>query len=64
MQLLGEDYNTYLTEKGIILPDDYDTMFADAAACTYCALCETLCPEGAITCAYIIVCDSGSATRA
>ncbi|MEE9616528.1 MAG: 4Fe-4S binding protein [Anaerolineae bacterium] len=23
--------------------------------CTYCALCEALCPQGAITCAYEIV---------
>jgi ferredoxin len=26
--------------------------------CTYCAECEGVCPEGAITCAYVIVWDS------
>ncbi|RLC93581.1 MAG: 4Fe-4S ferredoxin [Chloroflexi bacterium] len=28
---------------------------ARPADCTYCALCETICPQGAITCSYEIV---------
>jgi len=29
--------------------------FAQAVGCTYCAVCETVCPQGAITCTYEIV---------
>jgi ferredoxin len=29
--------------------------FARAGDCSYCAVCETICPQGAITCAYEIV---------
>ena len=29
LQLLGEDYSRYLEDKGVILPDDYDSMFND-----------------------------------
>jgi len=28
---------------------------ARVADCTYCALCDALCPQGAITCTYEIV---------
>lgn len=28
--------------------------------CTYCALCDTICPQGAITCGYEIVWGRGS----
>ena len=30
--------------------------------CTYCALCEALCPQGAITCAYEIVWGADTAS--
>jgi formate hydrogenlyase subunit 6/NADH:ubiquinone oxidoreductase subunit I len=30
-------------------------IFARPADCTYCALCDAICPQGAITCAYEIV---------
>jgi 4Fe-4S ferredoxin len=33
---------------------------ARPADCTYCALCDALCPQGAITCAYEIVWESES----
>jgi MinD superfamily P-loop ATPase len=29
--------------------------FVRAGDCTYCAVCETICPQGAITCLYEIV---------
>lgn len=29
--------------------------FAREVDCTYCAVCETVCPQGAITCTYEIV---------
>jgi MinD superfamily P-loop ATPase len=29
--------------------------FVRPASCTYCAVCEVVCPHGAITCAYEIV---------
>ena len=29
--------------------------FARSRDCTYCAVCETVCPQGAITCTYEIV---------
>jgi NAD-dependent dihydropyrimidine dehydrogenase PreA subunit len=28
---------------------------AREADCTYCALCDAICPQGAITCSYVIV---------
>jgi formate hydrogenlyase subunit 6/NADH:ubiquinone oxidoreductase subunit I len=31
--------------------------FARPAACTYCALCDAICPQGAITCTYEIVAE-------
>jgi formate hydrogenlyase subunit 6/NADH:ubiquinone oxidoreductase subunit I len=32
---------------------------ARAADCTYCALCDGVCPQGAITCTYEIVWGEG-----
>ena len=32
--------------------------FVQPFNCTYCARCDEVCPEGAITCTYVIVCDS------
>ena len=33
---------------------------ARPADCTYCAQCDAICPQGAITCAYEIVWASGA----
>jgi len=38
-------------------------LIARPADCTYCALCDAICPQSAITCAYEIVWGTENQTR-
>ncbi|MEE4194710.1 MAG: 4Fe-4S binding protein [Anaerolineae bacterium] len=37
---------------------DGEVVFVQPQACTYCTLCESICPVGAITCGFTVSWDT------